>query len=240
MFKEFKSLFTTKKGVLVTLAIITVAICAYLNIITIKSLMIGNFGISYGTLLISFLPMITSEIMSEVYGWKKGFVISSLAYTVCLVFVLILWGSTKLPGEVFEGFGTEAYNMIFESSPIILIASAIAYYLGIFFNCFIMGKMKKKAQESGKDNGGKLFSRFALSTMVGQTLDNGVFFLIPFFFGTWGWTYVWQQTLAAFVIEIAYEIIFFALTRYLTKKIKELPEDEYSQGDELVNDSNNL
>ncbi len=227
MIGEVKDVFTTKKGILIILAMITLAISAYLNLITVKSFMIGDFGISFGTVLLSFLPMITSEIMAECFGWKKGFIISSIAYTICLIFTLIMWGSTLLPGLVFVGndldFATDAYNLLFASTPVVLIASAVAYYIGIFFNCFIMGKLKEVAEKKG-DNNWKLFGRFALSTGVGQTLDNAIFFLIPMFFGLWDFTYVWQQTVAAFVIEILYEILFFAVTAYLVRKINNMPE----------------
>lgn len=251
MLKEFKKLFCNKKGILVVLAMMSVAISAYLNIITVKSIQVWNgFGISLGTLAVSFIPMITSEIMSEVYGWKKGFVISSVAYTVCLLFTLILDFTTKIgfAGNVYALYDdpfllydidafTASYNTVFAGSYVIIIASAVAYYLGIFFNCYIMGKMQQKAIESGRDNAGKRFGRFVLSTVVGQTLDNGVFFIIPMLviliapalqqgaLAPWDWTYVWQQVLAAFVIEIAYEIIFFPLTNFLTKKVEALPEE---------------
>lgn len=233
MFCELRDVFKTKRGILIALSMITIAISAYLNLITVKNIMVGNFGISFGTIFLSFIPMITSEIMSECYGWKKGFVISSLAYTVCLIFTVILWGSTYIPGMVFVGpdpvFATDAYNLLFAASPIILISSAVAYYVGIFFNCYIMGKLKDRAEKYG-DSKSKLFGRFALSTLVGQTLDNAIFFTIPALFLTWGatwfdnWTYVWQQTLAALVFEIVYEILFFALTAYLVKKINNMPE----------------
>lgn len=261
MLNEFKSLFVTKKGALLVLGMVTLAICAYLNIITVKSVTLGVswLRISLGTLMVSFIPMITSEIMCEVYGWKKGFLISSLAYTVCLLFTIILDITTRIGfnGNVYDIFGImdtaedpfagiagfvkndgfeASYNTVFAGSYVIIIASAIAYYVGIFFNCFIMGKMQKKAEESGKDNSGKRFGRFLLSTVVGQTLDNGIFFLIPMIviliapalkqgaLNPWSWTYVGIQTAAAFVIEIAYEAIFFPLTNFLTKRVKKLPE----------------
>ena len=227
MLKEFRDVFKTKKGVLIILSMLTLAISAYLNLITVKSFMMGDFAISFGTVLLSFLPMITSELMAECFGWKKGFIISSIAYTICLIFTCIMWGSTYLPGLVFVGndldFATDAYNLLFASTPVILIASAIAYYIGIFFNCFILGKMKESAEKSG-DSKFKLFGRFAISTAIGQTLDNAIFFLIPMFFGLWNFTYVWQQTVAAFVIEVILEIIFFAITAHLVKVINKMPE----------------
>lgn len=251
MLKEFRNLFKSKKGVLIILAMMSVAISAYLNIITVKSISVFGFNVSLGTVLVSFIPMITSEIMAEVYGWKKGFVISSVAYTICLAFVLILDLTTKIgfTENVYALYGvfedpsvldmdmfTASYNTVFAGTPWIIISSAIAYYLGIFFNCYIMGVLKKRAEESGKDNKAKLFGRFALSTIVGQSLDNGVFFLIPMIvvlinpalhegaLAPWSWNYVLVQTVAAFIGEVAYEIIFFPLTNFLTKRVKALPE----------------
>lgn len=264
MLRELKGLFTTKKGALVVLSMVTLAICAYLNIITVKSVAMPfqlipghDFRISLGTLMVSFIPMITSELMCEIYGWKKGFIISSIAYTVCLLFTIILDLTTRVGfsnnvygifdlmpdldaiGAYVDMDGFEAsYNTVFQGTYVIIIASAIAYYLGIFFNCFIMGKMQKAALESGKDNSGKRFGRFVLSTVVGQTLDNGVFFLIPQLvilmipsmrsgaLYPWDptWIYFTEQVIAAFVIEIAYEGIFFPLTNFLTKRVEKLPE----------------
>ena len=227
MVGEFKDVFKTKKGILIILSMLTLAISAYLNLITVKSFMIGDFGISFGTLFISFLPMMVGDIMTECYGWKKGFIISSIAYTICLIFTLIMWVSTFIPGLVFIGedifFATEAYTLIFSASPILLIASALAYYIGIFFNCYIMGKLKDRAEVTG-DNNFKLFGRFIFSTVIGQTLDNAIFFIIPMFIGLWNFTYVWQQVSAAVVIEVVYEIILFAMTASLVKKIAKLPE----------------
>lgn len=229
MLGELKHIFKTKRGMLIILAMLTIAISAYLNLITIKNVMIGNFAVSFGTLFISFLPMITSELMAECFGWKKGFVISSVAYTICLIFTLILWGTTLIPGQVFPGegdftfFATDAYNTLFAGQWQLIFSSAFAYYVGIFFNCYIMGKLKDRAEKTG-DTKLKLFGRLLLSTVVGQTLDNFLFFVIPMLFGMWGFTYVWQQTVAALVIEVAYEAIFFFLTAYLVRLINRLPE----------------
>lgn len=237
MLGETRDIFRTKKGVLIILSMLTIAISAYLNLITIKNVMIGNFAVSFGTLFISFLPMITSELMAECFGWKKGFVISSIAYTICLIFTLILWGTTLIPGEVFPGegdftfFATDAYNTLFAGQWQLIFASAVAYYVGIFFNCYIMGKLKDRAEQIG-DSRLKLFGRLLLSTVVGQTLDNFLFFIIPMMFGLWGFTYVWQQTVAALVIEIVYEAVFFFLTAYLVKKINNMPEGVHIMIDE--------
>lgn len=239
MLKELKELFTTKKGLLVFLSIATALVTAYLNLITLKGtpgFWIFDTGISYGTLLVSFIPMLIGDLLAEVYGWKKSFIISSVSYTVALMFVLILWGTTGLPGLVFgaEGFPVDAYNAIFGQQWSILLGSAIAYYVGIFFNAFVMGKMQERAIKLGNDNKWRFFARCILSTVIGQLLDNGLFFLIAYMpnvidpegtgWGTAGivWNYIWQQILAAWVIEIGYEIILFPLTKLLTKKAGKL------------------
>ena len=260
MLRELKGLFTTRKGLLVFLAIATALVTAYLNLITLKgtpAFWIFDTGISYGTLLVSFIPMLIGDLLAEVYGWKKSFIISSVSYTLALIFVLILWGTTKMPGLVFgqDGFPVDAYSAIFGQQPSILIGSAVAYYVGIFFNAFIMGKMQKKAQESGNDNSLKFFARCILSTVVGQFLDNALFFLIAYgwalgdptlmgfpavteeVFADDGvtvvdvlhgreilWNYIWQQILAAFVVEVGYEIILFPVTKILTRTVERLPE----------------
>lgn len=239
MLKELKELFTTKKGMLVFLAIVTALVTAYLNLITLKGtpgFWIFDTGISYGTLLVSFVPMLISDLLAEVYGWKKSFIISSVSYTVALFFVLVLWGTTGLPGLVFgqDGFPVEAYNTIFGQQWSILIGSALAYYAGIFFNAFVMGKMQEKVRKEDNDTKLKFFARCILSTVIGQLIDNGLFFLIAYMpnaidpVGTgWGtaeivWSYIWQQILAAWVIEVGIETAIFPLTHFLVKKVEKL------------------
>ena len=250
MKRELKELFTTKKGLLVFLAITTALVTAYLNLITLKGtpgFWIFTTGISYGTLLVSFVPMLVGDLLAEVYGWKKSFIISSVSYTVALFFVLVLWGTTKMPGLVFgqadsEFFKpVEAYSIIFGQQPSILIGSAVAYYVGIFFNAFIMGKMQEKAKLAGNDNGFKFFARCILSTVVGQLIDNGLFFMIAYGWALGNptlmgfppvaeggrqilWDYIWQQILAAWVIEVGTEMIIFPLTQLATKAALKLPE----------------
>jgi uncharacterized PurR-regulated membrane protein YhhQ (DUF165 family) len=234
MRKELKSLFNNKSGLLVILTMVMALVIAYLNIITIKSLVInGTFEISYGTLLISFIPMLVGDVLTECYGWKKSFIISSLAYIVSFFFVLVLWGTTLLPGIVFGGFATDAYNTIFAQQPLLLIASAIAYYAGIFFNCYIMGAMQKRAQEKGTDGTFAFFARCMVSTIIGQFLDNALFFMIGYMPNMldpeqqeWAINYVWQQVVAAFVLEGIYELILFPVTKYCVKKVNDLPEIE--------------
>jgi len=55
-------------------------------------------------------------------------------------------------------------------------------------------------------------------------LDNAIFFLIPMMFMVWDFTYVWQQTVAALIFEVVYEILFFALTSYMVRKINAMDE----------------
>lgn len=233
MKKELKNLFNNKSGLLVVLTMIMALVIAYLNIITIKSLVIGgSFEVSYGTLLLSFIPMLVGDVLTEVYGWKKSFIISSLAYLISLFFVMVLWGTTLLPGVVFGGFATDAYNTIFAQQPLLLIASAFAYYAGIFFNCYIMGYMQKRAKETGKDGTFAFFARCMISTVIGQFLDNALFFLIGYMpnmldpeQSEWAINYVWQQVLSAFVVENIYELMLFPVTKYLVKTIDLLPNN---------------
>ena len=96
-----------------------------------------------------------------------------------------------------------------------------------------MGKMQKRAFQTG-DTKLKFFARCILSTVIGQLIDNGLFFLIAYMpnaidpVGTgWGtaeivWSYIWQQILAAWVIEVGIETVIFPLTHFLVKKVEKL------------------
>lgn len=233
MKQEIKNLFKTKKGVLVFITVIYAMVMPYLTIMTLKYPAFANGWIDFGTLCLSFLPLLFGDILAECFGWKKAVVIASVVYAVQLVFIGILH-LTTLDGGSCIGFGeiageaTFGYNVLFSAQWRITIASAIGYYTGIFTNSFIMGVMKARRQDN--DNTVWFFARCIISTIIGQLLDNGLFFILamaPVGINSSSelpWDLLLANIGIATALEVGYEIILFPFTRFVTKKIELLEE----------------
>lgn len=232
MKNEIKKLFTTKRGIIVFITILYAMVMPYLTIMTLKYPSFANGWIDYGTLCLSFIPMLFGDILAECFGWKKSVVIASVVYAIQLVFTMVLHlttlnGSCIGFGDIAD-FATDGYNILFGAQWRILLSSAVAYYTGIFTNSFIMGVMKAKAENN--DNTFKFFLRCILSTIIGQFLDNALFFILalaPFGLDTTSelpWGVLWANIGIATGLELGYEIILFPLTKLVTKKINLLAE----------------
>ena len=85
---ELKNLFNTKKGVLIILIIVYSILMPYLTIMTLKYPSFANGWIDYGTLCVSFIPMLIGDLLAECYGWKKSVIIASIVYIFQLLFVV--------------------------------------------------------------------------------------------------------------------------------------------------------
>lgn len=232
MKNEIKNLLKTKKGLLVLIVILYSMVMPYLTIMTLKYPTFANGWIDYGTLCLSFIPMLFGDILAECYGWKKSVIIASVVYAVQLVFIVILQ-LTTLNGNCI-GFGdieelaTTGYNLLFSVQWRITIASAIGYYSGIVMNSFIMGMMKAKRENN--DNSVWFFARCIISTIIGQLLDNGLFFILamaPFGINSSSelpWNLLFANIGIATLLEVGYETILFPLTKITTKFINKLEE----------------
>lgn len=232
MKKELHNLFKTKKGILILVTILYAMVMPYLTIMTLKYPTFANGWIDFGTLCLSFIPMLFGDILSECFGWKKATVIATVVYTIQLLFIMVLH-LTTLDGACIgfgdaEEFATTGYNILFSAQWRITIASALGYYTGIFTNSFIMGMMKARREDN--DNTAWFFFRCILSTVIGQLLDNGLFFILalaPFGIDSSSelpWDLLFANIAIATGLEVGYEIILFPLTKLTTKKINSLEE----------------
>lgn len=229
---ELKNLFKTKKGILILITILYSMVMPYLTIMTLKYPTFAGGWIDFGTLCLSFIPMLFGDILAECFGWKKSVLIASVVYLIQMIFTITLH-LTTLDGMCF-GFGdiadfaTEGYNLLFGAQWRILLASAIGYYSGIFMNSFIMGIMKARRQDN--DNTAWFFIRCILSTIIGQLLDNGLFFILamaPVGIDSTSelpWNLIFANIGIATALEVGYEIILFPVTKITTKKINQLED----------------
>lgn len=222
-----KEIFKTKKGVLTLILIAMSMVMIPMNLLTLIGQpfrIFGNQWLDYGSICLSFIPMLLGDLLAECYGAKKAVIYSSIIYAAQLVMTGVLWLFTLSSGA--NDF--PSFIEIFTQQPQIFIAGVLAYYVGIASNALIMGVGKKVAGD--KDNSAKLFARCILSTVVGQLLDNAIFFLIArapgcgTFIECFDWIEWTTMMFTVTAIEIGYEVILFPLTKTLTKRISRLEE----------------
>jgi len=221
-----------KQTILILLLVLYSMALPYLTIFTLKYPNFLNGYLDFGTLLLSFLPMLIGDLLTECFGAKKAIAFSSIIYAFQLFFILALNGICHIPGLCL-GFGdiaediTFGFDIIFSAQWRITIASAVAYYCGIISNSLIMSYMKKRTKN---DNTFWFFARCILSTILGQLLDNGIFFVLAMApvgldaTSELPWNLLLTNIFMATGIEVVYEIILFPLTKFLTRKIDALPE----------------
>lgn len=119
------------------------------------------------------LTYIFADIFTEVYGYRvtrrivwTGFACVMIASIVTYLYSLIP-PSASYPDN-------DAFRLIFKASPIIAIATVLAFFGGELTNSYVLAKMKVYM------NGTRLWTRLIISTLAGQFVDNTTFFLFAF------------------------------------------------------------
>ncbi len=188
-----------------------------------------DFVLDGGTVLFP-ISYIFGDILTEVYGFVNtrkviwtGFI---MAGVMSLTFVLVgilppdqYWNSAT--GNVFTM--QEAYNSILGQTPMIVIASLIAYFLGNYTNSIIMSIMKKK--QKGKH----LWKRTIGSTIVGEGVDTIIFATIAFgITGIIPISGVIGLIILNYIFKVLVEVIMTPVTYKIVKLLKKrLGEDIY-------------
>jgi queuosine precursor transporter len=125
-----------------------------------------------GTILFP-LSYIFGDILTEVYGYRRGRRVIWMGFFCSGLMSLILWIVGKMPSESgwAGSVGMERYDLILGgvSSGAIVVASMAAYLTGEFTNSFILAKMKIMT-------GGRwLWTRTIGSTLAGEGIDTVMF-----------------------------------------------------------------
>ena len=120
----------------------------------------------------------------------------------------------------------EAYTIVLGTGWRIAIASIIAFLLGNFVNTQIMYVMKVHSKDSRNSKG--FMARAILSTVLGQLVDNGLFYLVAFaplgIIGTVenSWQMIGTLVLCTTLIETLVESVVSPLTAKFVKHLKNI------------------
>jgi uncharacterized integral membrane protein (TIGR00697 family) len=193
------------------IAVLFVACLLVSNITAVKLIDIEGYVLP-GAIVIFPISYIIGDVLTEVYGFSKVRLVIWLGFAANLFAVLAFTVVGLLPAAGFWT-GQEAYDVILGATPRILAASFVAYLIGEFANSYILARLKVATE------GRMLWLRTIGSSIVGQTLDSGVFVIVAF----WGIlpSNVLLTTIAVLAIaKIGYEILATPITYLVVNWLK--------------------
>lgn len=168
------------------------------NTVAVRVLDIGPFTADAGTLTFP-IAYIVGDILTEVYGYRVARRVIWLGFLCNLIAVGIFQMAVRLPSVDDPAF-QEAFVMVFNATPRILMASMAAYLVGSFINAFVMARLKVLTE------GRWLWTRTIGSTFAGQGLDTVVFVLVAFW-GVFPAEIIWAMLYTNWIVKIGVEVL---------------------------------
>ena len=182
--------------------------------------------VTFGADLFFFpISYIFGDILTEVYGYGRdrrvvwaGF--GALVFSAFMAFVVV-----NLPPAQNDFMAAYQPHLeaVFGNTWRIVAGSMIAFACGSFANSFVLAKMK--IATAGK----YLWARIVGSTIVGQLVDTGVFFLIAFY-GIWPNDQLFAVILTQYLFKTIWEAVMYPLTAKVVAFLKRAEgEDHYDR-----------
>lgn len=215
-----KRKFTKVSPLYMVLVTVYVACLLISNVTAVKTFSLGPLSLPAAVLLFPVVYII-SDLLAEVYGFKKARRAIYLGFALNLFMVLYFTLAIALPAGPFFG-AQEAFATILGSTPRMLIASLAAYFVGSTLNAKIMVSMRDASKGKG---GFALFARCIVSTLFGELCDSFIFIMIAFL-GTMPITQILSMILVQAAFKTLYEMVAFPLTNIIIKKVRGI-EDGY-------------
>ncbi len=142
-----------------------------------------------------------------------------------------LWASCPVK---LHGINTQeraAYQSILGgmSTGGIVLASLSGYWLGEFFNSFVLAKMKVLT------NGRWLWMRTIGSTLIGEAIDSVIFIAVASAFGVFPWSLFFTLTVTNYLFKVAIEAGMTPLTYLIVNALKRAENEDYYDRDTNFN-----
>ena len=142
------------------------------NVIAAKLIVVGGVVLTAGIVIFT-LSYVLGDVLTELWGYAAARRVIWLGFACNAVMVIAIWIGGELPAAPF-GASQYAYDEVLGLAPRILLASFVAYLIGVFANAFVLAKLKIATR------GRWLWLRTIGSTVVGQGLDSVVFVTLAF------------------------------------------------------------
>ena len=206
---------------LVMAAFVTVLLCA--NVIgAAKVAEIGGFVFGAGVL---FFPIsyVFGDILTEVYGYARARKVVWAGFAALAFASFMSWAILAFPPA--RGWPhQDAYEVVFGSTPRIVLASLIAYFSGEFCNSYVLARMKVST------GGRALWGRTIGSTIVGEAVDSAIFYPVAFLF-VWETDLVWRVMVSNYFLKVLWETLMTPFTYRIVNFLKRAESEDYFDRD---------
>jgi len=204
---------------LVMAAFVTVLLCS--GIIGVqKRSVIG--GLPFGTAILFFpLSYMFGDILTEVYGYARSRRVIWAGFGALIFAAFMSWIVIKIPPAP-DWPHQSSYEIVFGSTPRIVLASLIAFWAGEFTNSFVLAKMKIFTK------GRHLWTRTIGSTVTGEIVDSMIFYPLAFL-GASGWTaaLVIKVALFNYALKVLWEMLATPFTYRIVNFLKRVEKEDY-------------
>lgn len=182
---------------------------------------IGAVSFSGGVL---FFPIsyIFGDILTEVYGYGRdrrvvwaGF--AALAFASLMAAVVL--ALPPVPDAFNQSYQAHL-EAVFGNTWRIVAGSMIAFWCGSFANSYVMAKMKIWSA------GRWLWTRTIGSTLVGEAVDSGLFYIIAFY-GIWPNAQIVTIVIAQYVLKTSWEVLMTPVTYRVVAFLKRTENEDW-------------
>ncbi|MGZ3686761.1 MAG: queuosine precursor transporter [Bdellovibrionota bacterium] len=202
---------------LVMAAFVTILLCS--NLIGVSKVA-SVHGVTFGAGVLFFpASYLFGDVLTEVYGYARSRKVVWAGFAAMIFASLMSWVVIGLPPA--QGWKDQAaVETVFGSTPRIVIASLIAYFVGEFANSFTLAKMKIFTR------GRYLWTRTIGSTIVGELVDSVIFYPVAFL-GTWPTDLVVRVLFSNYVIKVLWEVVMTPFTYRIVAFLKKRENEDY-------------
>ncbi len=183
--------------------------------------------VTYGADLFFFpISYIFGDILTEVYGYKHDRRVVWAGFGALLFSAFMAWAGLHQPpaDTPYMAVNQPQLEAVFGNTWRIVAGSMIAFACGSFANSFVLAKMKIATK------GRYLWARVVGSTIVGQAVDTGVFFLIAFY-GVWANEQLFAVIVAQYLFKTIWEAVMYPVTARVVGFLKRAEGvDHYDRG----------
>lgn len=205
--------------IFVVIAVVYAGLLLISNVIAVK--VIDLFGFILPAAVICYpLCWIISDVLTEVYGFKRSFMCIKCNAIMNIVMVVLFTIAINLPSAIFWEEHQIAFETILGVTWRICIFSIISNFVGDYANSIVLSIMKVK--QHGKSFG----IRSILSSMVGQFVDCGIF-ITGAFYNLIPSHELIIMFFSQYIVKIFFEICLLPITIRFIDWLKKIEGDYY-------------
>ena len=206
-------------------AFVTVLLCSNLigaaKAAEVTLPLLGTVTFGAGVL---FFPVsyIFGDVLTEVYGYGRdrrviwaGF--GALVFAALMSTVVL---ALKPAADPFNADYQTHLNAVFGNTPRIIFGSILAFWAGSFVNSYVMAKMKVRS------DGKRLWARTIGSTICGEAVDSGLFYVIAFY-GIWSNQQLLSVIVAQYFLKTGWEVVMTPVTYRVVNFLKAKENEDF-------------